>query len=106
MIDGRGFGMVMAYSFCCAPLHAVRHFAQPPQGAEIFRDRMIVSRPASPDRCCRESQRPTALGGYRAWGCQVAEKARQLGMNAKNRLRRHGHGGGSAAAFFWKLNSS
>jgi len=38
-------------------------------------------------------------------GCQVAEKARQLGMNAKNRLRRHGRGGGSAAAFFWKLNS-
>jgi hypothetical protein len=28
----------MAYSFCCAPLHAARHFAQPPQGAEMFRD--------------------------------------------------------------------
>src|SRR4030088_2924472 len=27
----------MAYSFCCAPLHAVRHLAQPPQGAERFR---------------------------------------------------------------------
>jgi hypothetical protein len=32
--------MLMAYSFCSAPLHAVRHFAQPPQGAEIFRVRM------------------------------------------------------------------
>jgi hypothetical protein len=25
MIDGRGFGVVMAFSFCCAPLHAIRY---------------------------------------------------------------------------------
>src|SRR5450759_4755486 len=43
---GRGFGVVMAYSFCCAPLHAVRHFAQPPQGAGMFRNRQAVSWPA------------------------------------------------------------
>src|SRR5436305_14640452 len=37
MIDGRDFAVVMAWSFCCAPLHAAREFAQPPQGAEFFR---------------------------------------------------------------------
>jgi hypothetical protein len=35
--------VVMAYSFCCAPLPAARDFAQPPQGAEMFRDRMAAS---------------------------------------------------------------
>jgi len=34
---GRGFGLVMAFSFCFAPLHAARHaHAQPPQGAEVI----------------------------------------------------------------------
>src|ERR1700722_19736674 len=33
----------MAYSFCCAPLPAARDFAQPLQGAEMFRDRMAAS---------------------------------------------------------------
>jgi hypothetical protein len=36
-------------------LQAVRQFAQPPQGAEMFRDRLAASRPTFPDRCGDES---------------------------------------------------
>src|SRR5258705_2652156 len=46
---GRVFGVVMAFSFCFAPLHAVR-FAQPPQGAGRFRVVWPPSLPLLPDR--------------------------------------------------------
>jgi hypothetical protein len=32
----------MAFSFCCAPLHAARKFAQPPQGAEMIRNYALL----------------------------------------------------------------
>src|SRR6267142_2633798 len=48
----------------------------------------------SPDRCYGESQAwsssPIALGGYRPWGCQVAEKGPSIGPNAAKRLRHRG----------------
>src|ERR1700680_1336493 len=68
----------MAYSFCCAPLHAVRHFAPPPQGAERFRvvwpgwgqpRRIVVAA-----NLTAKSSSPIALGGYRPQGSQVAGK--------------------------------
>src|ERR1700688_3050873 len=50
--------------------------------------------PASPDRCCSESYArfspPTALGGYRPWGCQVAGKRPPIGANRKESLRQYG----------------
>src|SRR6266852_982220 len=68
----------MAFSFCCAPLHAVRHFAQPPQGAERFRDRSAASdlllRIFGVANLTIGFSSPIALGGYRPWLCQVAGK--------------------------------
>ncbi len=73
-----GFGAVMAYSFCCAPLHAARHHAQPPQGAEWFRIVWPCSRPhlsgSFAANLTRNFASPIALGGYRPWGCQVSWK--------------------------------
>src|SRR6202521_1368778 len=68
----------MAFSFCCAPLHAVRYYAQPPQGAERFRDRWagsdLLLRIVVEAKLTVWFSSPTALGGYRPWGCQVAGK--------------------------------
>src|ERR1035437_5964169 len=83
----------MAYSFCCAPLHAVRHFAQPPQGAEMFR---VVRPRRTPLLRIDVAANPMvtfssliALGGYRLWRCQVVEKglpigAERLGLATQN----------------------
>src|ERR1700722_13325728 len=64
--------------FVVPPCTQSADFAQPPQGAGIFRDRTTASWPTFPDRCRRESQEldftPIALGGYRPWGSQVIEK--------------------------------
>src|ERR1700733_11067174 len=66
--------------------------AQPPQGAEMFRDRM--ANPGLPSRIVVEANLtldfspPTALGGYRPWGCQVAEKGPPNGANRACALRK------------------
>src|SRR3977135_3408870 len=76
----------MAFSFCCAPLHAVRYFAQPPQGAERFRDHLAASdlllRIVGVANLTVGFSSPIALGGYRPWGCQVAGKCPSMGLNA------------------------
>src|SRR6266702_3369669 len=76
----------MAFSFCCAPLHAVRYFAQPPQGAERFRDPSAASdlllRIVGVANLTVGFSSPIALGGYRSWGCQVAGKCPPMGLNA------------------------
>src|SRR6266446_5246504 len=51
--------------FC--PLARSPPFAQPPQGAEMFRDRITVSRPASPDRRNRESRRCFLIADSIRW---------------------------------------
>src|SRR5260221_10319989 len=98
----------MAYSFCCAPLHAVRHFARPPQGAERFRvvwpgwgqPRGIV---VAANLTAKFSS-PIALGGYRPQGSQVAGKRPR---NAADRMRMPTPPRppkGSAAVSIWILN--
>src|SRR3984893_91084 len=107
-MDGRGLGVVMAYSFCCAPLHAVRHFAQPPQGAERFRivwpgwgqpHRIVVAA-----NLTGKFSSPIALGGYRPQWCQVA------GKRPRNAAERVGDAYATTAAeglgnrLFWILD--
>src|SRR6266849_8710818 len=103
-IDGRGFGVVMAFSFCCAPLHAVRYFSQPPQGAERFRDRLAGSdlrlRIVVKANLTVGFSSPIALGGYRPWGCQVAGKCPPMVLNAAETPAQTRPPKGPAAACF------
>src|SRR3954447_26418700 len=69
--------------FCCAPLHAARDLAQPPQGAELIAISAGRSqRPSSIGSVRRISKSfsPTALGGYRPGGCQVSERPAKCGL--------------------------
>src|SRR6185437_4516188 len=83
---GRGFGVVMAYSFCCAPLHAVRPFAQPPQGAGMGLSgpnrtcfTLVVERRISCEMIATDRIRWLSTGGVSSLG-----NARQMGLNARH----------------------
>ena len=74
-------------SFCCAPLHAVRF-----DSATATRCREVPELQAACAACFSGSFRrrilstgspPTALGGYRAWGCQVQRNAHQIGLTTR-----------------------
>jgi hypothetical protein len=92
----------MAFSFCCAPLLAVR----------IMRNRHKVPnapgsngrlRLAFPDRFGSESQAgfspPTVIGGYRARRSQVIEKCPSNGAKHDGNLRQNGRRKTPAAEF-------
>src|SRR3569833_2854740 len=94
---GRGFGVVMAFSFCFAPLHAVRLLAQPPQGADLTRSSRSCFGPADAGSLLGRIPRyvpPRTLRGYRPQGCQVSENSRYTKVYAAEliseiRLRKH-----------------
>src|SRR3984957_15844194 len=79
--------------FVVPPCTQPADFAQPPQGAERFRDGLAASRPSFPDRGGDESfglfSSPIALGGYRPGGCQVAEKPANCGRMPVEHLHRY-----------------
>src|SRR3569832_934545 len=87
---GRGLGLVMAFSFCFAPLHAVRSHAQPPQGAEVIRktgppcEGWTGLAGSELRRILKTilARRPT-FGGYRPGGCQVIETRAPSGAYAR-----------------------
>src|SRR4051812_46443139 len=86
--------------FCCAPLHAARDLAQPPQGAELIA--ISAGRnpwPASIGSVRRiwKSSSPTALGGYRPGGCQVSESPRQMWLIAAASHKKGGREKSSAS---------
>jgi hypothetical protein len=80
----------MAFSFCCAPLHAARIVLrnsrkvpdssenQTPQNGPFSR---MVDANLEVD-----VTPPAALGGYPPWGCQVAGKVCGKGRNAQDTL--------------------
>src|SRR5260221_9915981 len=95
---GRTFGVVMACSFCCAPLHAVRFAWRNRTRCREVPGRLAACAACFPDRFGDdlgfESKArftpPTALGGYRVQGCQVTEKCRSNRAKRAKYLRHTG----------------
>jgi hypothetical protein len=73
------------------PLARRPHHAQQPQGAKnsgiAKPNEAQLSRFVSGSESQADIAPPTVLGGYRRWGCQVAEDAGRKGLNAKANLR-------------------
>src|SRR3954454_6808197 len=91
MIDGRGLGDVMAYSFGCAPSLQSANFAQPPQGAGKSGSNGRLATDFSQMVLRRISgvfSSSIALGGYRAWGCQALRNVSQLRPNRARKSKK------------------
>src|SRR6202051_1026839 len=85
------------------PLARSPHCAQPPQGAEMLRDRLaasgLLSRIVAAANLTLYIPPPTALGGYRPWRCQVAEKGPPIGAKRSARSTQTRPPKGSADVF-------
>src|ERR1700674_4519417 len=82
----------MAFSFCCAPLLAVRFVRNRHKVPRTpgYQPLGPISRIVVAANLKLGFPLPMALGGYRPWRCQVMKKARQLGLSVAENLRQPG----------------